>query len=367
MQPYADQDLLKAHADTAAVDYLKLQPFYVDLAEVVGRIIKQSLEGREVKIHSVQSRAKDAASFAVKAAMPSEEDPSKPKYTNPLHEITDLAGVRIITHFLSTLSDVDDMLRTEFDIVEKSNKGMLLIEADRFGYQSIHYLLKLKNDRSQLAEYQRFAGSIVEVQVRTILQHAWAEIEHDIQYKSSLTIPTEIRRRFVALAGMLELADREFQAIDDANSTLETVAKTSVEAGNLSGIEITPKALKLFLDGKLGPDGRMSGWNYDWTARLLKTLGFRDLLQVEEAIAPHDDHRLSIILQGSRQGQLARFEMMLQAALGEDWNNKHPWRGSYWENRRRMQLEKMKANGITTGTFNIESPTSGTIADDQPK
>jgi putative GTP pyrophosphokinase len=274
----SDEDKLKSHADRAVIEYLRVQPFYADISDVVARIVKQSLDSRAIKIHSVQHRAKDARSFALKAATPADENPEEPKYPEPIKQITDLAGVRIITHFLSTVDDVDQMLNREFYVVEKSNKGMLLIEADRFGYQSIHYLIRIKDDRACLAEYRRFTGQIVEVQVRTILQHAWAEIEHDIQYKSARTIPTEIHRRFVALAGMLEIADREFQAIDDTNRTLEDTAKQKVETGELSGVEITPKALKLFLDRTFGPDGRMSDWSYDWTARLLMSLGFRDFL-----------------------------------------------------------------------------------------
>jgi len=351
-----DEDKLKSHGDRAVVEYLRVQPFYADIADVVARIVKQSLDSRAIKIHSVQHRAKDATSFGLKAATPADENPDEPKYPEPIKQVTDLAGVRIITHFLSTVDDVDRMLKTEFDVVEKSNKGMLLIEADRFGYQSIHYLIRIKKDRAGLPEYQRFSGHIVEVQVRTILQHAWAEIEHDIQYKSLTTIPKEIRRRFVTLAGMLEIADREFQAIDDANRTLEDTAKQKVETGNLSGVEITPNALKLFLDRKFGPDGRMSEWSYDWTARLLMSLGFRDLREVEEAIAPYDGHRLSMTRYGSRQGQISRFELMVQVALGEQWVDRHPWQEEEWLTRRRQDIDRFKSAGIETGTYTIEHP-----------
>ncbi|WP_271617943.1 GTP pyrophosphokinase [Bradyrhizobium sp. CCBAU 51745] len=349
-------DPLKNHADRALVEYLRVQPFYLDLAEVVARIAKQSLDSRGIKIHSVQSRAKDPSSFGRKASTPLEEAPSTPKYLEPLKQITDLAGVRIITHFLDTLGDVDQMLVAEFDVVEKSNKGIALIESDRFGYQSIHYLVRIRGERAGLPEYRRFSGHIVEVQVRTILQHAWAEIEHDIQYKSLRAIPTIIRRRFVALAGMLEIADREFQAIDDANRTLEDAANAKVRAGDLTGAEITPKALKLFLDRRLGPDGRMSDWSYDYTAGLLKTLGFRDLKEVDAAISPYGDgHRVCKALHDSKQGQLYRFEQMILAALGEQWIARHPWskEEAKWIDLFQSHLKKFSDAGIPIGTFKL--------------
>jgi ppGpp synthetase/RelA/SpoT-type nucleotidyltranferase len=92
------EDPLKNHADRAVIEYLRVQPFYSDLADVAARIAKESLDSRSVKIHSVQSRAKDLSSFARKASTPLEESPSTPKYPDPIKQITDLAGIRIITY-----------------------------------------------------------------------------------------------------------------------------------------------------------------------------------------------------------------------------------------------------------------------------
>lgn len=64
------------------------------------------------------------------------------------------------------------MLCEEFSVIEHFDKGESLIEEERFGYQSVHYLIKLDNVRISLPEYQRFENAKVEVQVRTILQHA---------------------------------------------------------------------------------------------------------------------------------------------------------------------------------------------------
>jgi putative GTP pyrophosphokinase len=351
------EDALANHANRAGVEYLRVQSFYANLADVVARIVTQSLASRGIKIHSVQHRAKEASSFTRKASTPLDENPTEPKYADPIRQITDLAGVRIITHFLDTVSDVDKMLTAEFEIIEKSNKATALIASDRFGYQSIHYLLRIKSDRGSLPEYQRFSKDVIEVQVRTILQHAWAEIEHDIQYKSLRSIPIEIRRRFVALAGMLEIADREFQAIDDRNNNLEETAKEKVETGDLSGAEITPKALKLFLDKKLGPDRRMSDWSYDWSVGLLRSLGFRDLKEVEAAVSQFGDgHDLCRVLWPTRQGQIYRFEQMLLADLGEQWIDRHPWQDNKWADRFRQNLKEFNEANIRTGTYKIDHP-----------
>src|SRR5262249_23133168 len=154
------------------------------------------------------------------------------------NQITDLAGVRIITFFPRTIGQVDETLRHEFTILERIDKTDLLIREEKLGYQSLHYVVALQPNRLSLPEYSRYAGLRAEIQVRTILQHAWAEIEHDIQYKSVEVIPTPIRRRFMTLAGLLEIADREFQAIQNEDEQIRQEARRSVQAGRLEEVEI---------------------------------------------------------------------------------------------------------------------------------
>jgi putative GTP pyrophosphokinase len=284
-------------------------------------------------------------------SLASNDDPGVPKYNDPLRQITDLAGVRIIAFFPKTLANVEAMVAEEFAIVERSDKGELLVEEERFGYQSIHYLVKLSDERTRLPEYQRFRDAVVEIQVRTILQHAWAEIEHDIQYKSASVIPAGIRRRFMALAGLLDLADREFQAIQNEDVRLTEEARTSVEEGNLD-VEITPSALKTYLDRKLGVDGRIAPFSYEWTARILKSLGFRTLDQVEKCIERYDDDRISQIAEGYRQGQTRRFEHVLLAGMGRRFIERHPLSGEPWFiSRRTEMLEQFTRLGVPIGDF----------------
>jgi putative GTP pyrophosphokinase len=82
------------HERVAVAEYLKRQSHYADLASVISRIVEECLKKREIKIHSVQHRAKDANSLGRKATIPSELDPNRPKYDRPLEQITDLAGVK---------------------------------------------------------------------------------------------------------------------------------------------------------------------------------------------------------------------------------------------------------------------------------
>jgi hypothetical protein len=91
---------------------------------------------------------------------------------------------------------------------------------------SLHYVVSLLPARSVLAEYRRYADLKAEIQVRSVLQHAWAEIEHDLGYKTALGVPRDVRRSFSRLAGLLELADKEFVSIRE---TIEEYVKALPE------------------------------------------------------------------------------------------------------------------------------------------
>ena len=304
------------HRRTAVEEYLRVRPRYEVFARAVRDILVQAFRARDITVNLVEARAKKPESFGTKASAPSENEPREPKYRRPLQKITDLAGVRIITFFPRTVVSVGACIREEFEVLEHTDLSRTLLQEERFGYQSKHYLVRLSSKRTALPEYNPHLGLVAEVQVRTILQHAWAEIEHDIQYKSSITTPKTIRRRFMALAGVLEIADREFQAIQDEDKLLQQQARTSVEEGVLDQVEITADALRLYLDRRIGSDARTTDFSYEYTARLLSRLGFTAIDQVDACIEGYDDDQLSRIRWQRRQGLMSRFEDMLLAGMG---------------------------------------------------
>jgi ppGpp synthetase/RelA/SpoT-type nucleotidyltranferase len=217
-----------AHGRAASEAYRDIRPSYDRYATVVRDILRAALPA-DCPVHSIEARSKSLESFEHKARKLADDDPQRPKYANPLEDITDLAAVRVITFFPKTLTLVNDYLEREFDVIWKRDVGGDRFEQGRFGYRSLHYLVKLTSARSGLPEYRNCRGLVAEVQLRTILQHAWAEMEHDIQYKSLEQSPASIQRRFIALAGMMEIADREFQAIQDEDASIRSVIHASLE------------------------------------------------------------------------------------------------------------------------------------------
>lgn len=182
---------------------------YETFAQTVSNLISRLLGADGVAMHSVSFRCKTLNSFKVKVE-------KKNRYGS-LEQITDLAGVRLITHYEDDVDKVARIIESEFLVdAENSIDKRKALDPDRFGYLSLHYVVSLKGDRSKLKEYRAFKGLKAEIQVRSLLQHTWAEIEHDTGYKSTVEVPKHIRRRFSRLAGLLELADQEFIGIRTA-------------------------------------------------------------------------------------------------------------------------------------------------------
>lgn len=341
-----------AHRRRAVEAYQRVRSLYKAYADVIRAVLVETLRASSINVASIEVRAKAIDSFADKAATPAEEDPTRPKYSDPLKDITDLTGARVITFFPRTVEEIDGVIDDQFEVVEKTDKTDLLLREERLGYQSVHYLVRLRPNRLQLPEYSRYSDLMAEIQVRTILQHAWAEIEHDIQYKSVETIPLPVRRRFMALAGLLEIADREFQAIQNEDERIRQEARTSVEEGRLEHVEITGDALKAYLDKKLGPDGRMTKSSYEFNARLLRSYGFTNFQQIDECIRPYDDDSLSRRVAGGRLGQLGRFELMLLAGMGGPYITQHKFKDfEWWIKWQSRYLQKMQDLDIPIGSY----------------
>jgi putative GTP pyrophosphokinase len=353
-----DQEPIKAafdfdsHRRHAVSEFAIVRSLYEDFALVVRDILEDAIERKSLKISSIEARAKKFDSFGEKAATPSDRDPQEPKYPNPITDITDLAGVRVIAFFPRHVELVGDCIREEFDVVECVDHVKTRQQEERLGYLSVHYLIRLKENRTRLPEYKRFVTLVAELQVRTVMQHAWAEIEHDVQYKSSVAIPQTIRRRLMTVAGLLEIADREFQSIQDADTTLRQKARESVELGQFEQVEITPDALRAYLGQRLGPDDRIADFTYEYTVEKLLRLGFSNFKQVDDCIAGYNDDSISRKVYGTRQGQIERFELLLQAGMGEGYLAKHLYADLDWFQKMvHSHWDAMRMNGIPIQSY----------------
>ncbi len=124
----------------------KLKDKYFSFATAIKSILEASLNSSS--IHTIQARAKDFDSFSKKSAK-IDENTKLLKYNEPLKEITDLAGVRVIAYVQQTLKHIEEIIYREFSVVERSDKDENLLKLRQIGYKSIHFLVKIKKTKKQ--------------------------------------------------------------------------------------------------------------------------------------------------------------------------------------------------------------------------
>ncbi|MFC3194294.1 GTP pyrophosphokinase family protein [Marinicella sediminis] len=145
--------------------------------------------------------------------------------------LTDIIGIRVVCLYESNIETVVGKLKSNFCLIDETNKTKELhSEDDKFGYKGQHLDLKLNNKRINLPEYKSLKDFPFEVQVRTIAQDAWSEIDHKLKYKKDL--PSPLKRRVYNLAGLFELADREFDSLREETAKLVTAEIEKDEYGN---------------------------------------------------------------------------------------------------------------------------------------
>lgn len=122
------------------------------------------------------------------------------------------------------------------------------------------------------------------------------------------------------------------------------------EEGALSSI--TPSDLKSYLEHTIGSDARISLYTYTWTTELLKSLGFKNIDQLDTAVAGYSSRQLSYVATGNLQGQTTKLELLLLASMGEKFIQRHPWaRNPWFVDGQRDKMAKFTKSGIKIGTF----------------
>lgn len=207
-----------------------LAPGYHRILERTGERLTRLLQDRGLKF-SVRHRVKEFDSYYEKlirrsreAGLPAEGNVGRPPV------ITDLLGLRVVCHFLEDLDAARDAVEELFDVIESELKGSEYSSRE-FGYQSVHYLVRLPPELWAADLDDSASPPIAEIQLRTILQDAWAEVEHEILYKAEFTpLDEPLRRKLAALNANLTLSDIMFQELREYQRQLHAaLAKRRAE------------------------------------------------------------------------------------------------------------------------------------------
>lgn len=227
--------------DNYAKRFLELKPKYEKLGVNVKQALEALLQEKDIPYLSINYRVKEQNSFLEKI--------ERKKYEQPFLETEDLCGIRIICYFQNDIDKIQNIINSEFKVTENQIKQELL-NATEFGYRSTHLIAQVKKEWASTPAFRGIVDLKFEIQVRTILMHSWAEIEHKLAYKSESEIPKELRRQFSFISAALENADFQFEviknAIQDNNSKL--ISKAEEENKFDDSIELNLDNLQAFFD-----------------------------------------------------------------------------------------------------------------------
>ncbi|TVM32141.1 RyR domain-containing protein [Oceanidesulfovibrio marinus] len=250
-------DVNKKHIDTFSTQLGNYKTF----CDSLSAILKHAAD--ELGIHPlIQARAKDIPGFAEKIV--------RKGYTDPFRQMTDLCGARVITQSLDDVQAVCEWVRERFLVDEPNSEDKLgkLRDAE-FGYRSVHFVVSLRKDMMEplglgipefLYETMTPSGADgaglvepvykAEIQVRTLLQHAWASVVHDNLYKSPFkNLKRKWSRDASRISALLENADecfaellREIESFKHQYGSYMTVEQMQKKIDELAAVrEFVPK------------------------------------------------------------------------------------------------------------------------------
>ena len=221
---------LDPHCEAILNEYREKLALCKEAEIKIKSLLKKVFNDAGIVVAALESRVKTEQSLVGKLEL------KGAKY-HSLADITDIVGLRVITFYSDDVDKVASAVDRLFDVDwDNSVDKRKLHEIDSFGYMSLHYICRMEGFP------YRF-----EVQMRTVLQHAWANMNHDTGYKSGVEIPREYLRNMNRLAGMLELADEQFSRIRNELADYRRRVQALVASGNLDEVPLDGDTFRSFL------------------------------------------------------------------------------------------------------------------------
>ena len=208
-------------------DFIKYRQSYETQAELIANILRA-----QPKVHSVKTRVKDAKHLIEKVIRKTPERRSKYgdnfKFTvdNYKNEITDLLGIRVIHIFKEDWEEIHEFITNMWDVMEivaniREGDNTKEFEAKNIevcsrlsGYRSVHYLIESYPTNKKL---------IAEVQVRTIFEEGYGEIDHQLRYShndipeilgQNLMLLNRIAGSSDEMASLINMMSKSFKEVE---------------------------------------------------------------------------------------------------------------------------------------------------------
>ena len=211
---------------------------YIKLDEIVEKKLNDALDRADIHTMQIAHRVKSAESISGKLTR-------KPDKYATASDLTDIVGYRIICYFTDQIDLISGLVEELF-VIDRDNyvDKSKMLKPNAFGYLSVHYICSLKPSDEYPAELCKFK---FEIQIRTVLQHTWAEIEHDLGYKNEFGVPRHVRREFSQMASLLEVADAGFGRIKRELDRYTCIVIDRLRTGDVADIQIDALSLREFM------------------------------------------------------------------------------------------------------------------------
>jgi len=278
---------------------------YKALGPLLCDIFEKILTESNIKYLSIYNRVKTEESFTDKI--------ERKGYTNPLNEIEDILGIRIICFFQKDIKFISNKLIDELTIHESTTKEEKL-DSNQFGYRSHHLIASISPEWKSNPSFRDLCNLKFEIQIRTILMHAWAEIEHSLNYKSELDIPKQFKRKLFRISAKLEEADEQFEELKLSIQSYQQEIRLEIQKRDKDihsdhsefDEELNLNSLQAFLDAKY-PNRKKSNSS---TATLLEELNqysitFQSLIESNDALKENIP-KIEFVLTGNKELQLSQ-------------------------------------------------------------
>lgn len=259
--------------------YKSRQPLFGRILKNVSGAICDQLNAAGVPYLNIENRIKTLDSAFEKVG--------RKNYNDPFNQIEDFCGIRIVCYYPGDVDKIVRLLCNEFDVISEENTQARL-KPNEFGYRSTHLILTIPTDWLRAPEYRGLNDLKVEVQTRTILMHAWAEIQHKLAYKSADQVPDDFQRRLFRLSAKFEEADEQLEQIRDDLSSYRSEVRNIVDGfASLKGQPLNLDTLTILLDAAFPERVKSVSANSEILTEILElSLTMDDLIDAIQTHAP---------------------------------------------------------------------------------
>lgn len=281
------------HCDLILEQYKENYGTYEIIEKIIIDKFKEFVNDSGAIVNSIDGRIKTYESLAGKL------ERKGYKY-NDIFDITDIVGVRLVTFYMDEIDKYAAKVEKVFNIDwENSIDKRKIYNIDEFGYLSLHYIARIPKEIYYDPENPMVNEIRFEIQIRSILQHAWASIQHDTGYKTDVEIPREYMRSFMRLAGLLELADETFCNIRNSIDDYRRRVKQIVKNGTLDDLELNGDSYNAYIENggfsdlnkRIATIGNMEieDTNLSNFLKVFKSFGFKTLKELDDFVQEYGD------------------------------------------------------------------------------